>query len=194
MAAKNEVMFAKFSADFFMYIWGVRVFFRTSIQISRNFFSIVPLWLWSNICSFVRFVLLLDQMPIIIDLAFVTRAHFKWRVKKKLLPRKFDEMWYFICTSQWSCARLTVLLHPSLYYFSLVALSHQSSFNFIRSRICLLWKKGSSIYFHAQKRVMSALWRFYPPITNGSQMYEMKIVVGCYCSSLEYTDTEINWK
>lgn len=32
------------------------LFFRTSIQGSRNFFSIVPLWLFSNICSFVHFV------------------------------------------------------------------------------------------------------------------------------------------
>lgn len=41
------------------------------IQSSKNSFSIVPLLVCSNICSFVRFILLLIKMPIIIDLVFI---------------------------------------------------------------------------------------------------------------------------
>lgn len=108
---------SKSMADLLLYdcvvFFSAVVFFfaHERFSVPRIPFQLYRYWLvCSNICSFVRFILLLIKMPIIIDLVSIAMvmgalgiaAMRELRVARGMASSKlskFDEMWRLICTS-----------------------------------------------------------------------------------------------
>lgn len=211
-------------------MWLIVVFVRCSlfifshtIQISRNFFSIVPLWRCSNICSFVRFhSFVADQNANYYWSRFrCMRAQFKWRarVSNGVNARRKSEIWHFAHHMQAHFDRLpatsppvsrTLLAFPSLWLAPINWTLIRNAF----AKLSIVHCDGFSIYFHVQKwdsnnesahGVRSALFDVFIRRSlmdhtnvrrgNGERVCVCVLLAGICCASVQvHIEKEINCK